>query len=425
MIRSSKHYFKEANNNKKSIVADFLEQYRFATQQYIDYIWTNQIYNQHKEICFDLQQDKLDLPPYLNYQAVKFETKLSARALSAASNQAIGLVKGQVAIRKKLLWVIQQRQLKNQNIEYYQKKLNKVVLIKPILKDNFQAELSSKNIKLVGQDKKKYFDLFVKLQSTGYDITYLPVSFHSGSNKWMKKKSSKLLGGILLSKNYVQLRWEVVDVPKKKRGKVVGADTGLKTIVSLSNQQTTPKTDKHGHSFESILQKLSKKKKGSKNFLQTQQHRRNFINWSLNQLNFKGIKEIKLEEIVNIFSGRNTSRYMKGFTNSIIEKKIISLGEEAGVLISLQPSTYKSQRCSSCGMVRKANRKGKEYHCNNCKLVIDADLNSAINNEKNLFKIPYGFRQLKLNRKGFFWRQEGLFGLTGEEIRVPHIVKNE
>jgi hypothetical protein len=42
---------------------------------------------------------------------------------------------------------------------------------------------------------------------------------------------------------------------------------------------------------------MTRKQKGSKSFKRTSNHRKNFINWSINQLNLDNIKEIGLERI--------------------------------------------------------------------------------------------------------------------------------
>ena len=38
-----------------------------------------------------------------------------------------------------------------------------------------------------------------------------------------------------------------------------------------------------------------------------------------------------------------------------------------------------SRKCSRCGYIHKDNRNGKTFHCLKCSLVMDADLNAAIN----------------------------------------------
>ena len=162
---------------------------------------------------------------------------------------------------------------------------------------------------------------------------------------------------------------------------------------------------------------MTRKRKGSKNFKKAQDHRENFVNWSVNQLNFHDVQQVNLERIWNINYKSKRSRLMSHWVNTLIRDKVESVGEELGVQINLQSSAYRSQRCSECGMVRKSNRKGKVYTCKHCGLIIDADYNASKNHEQNLPKIPYNFRKLNMNRKGFFWLNSGLFGLEGESLQ--------
>ena len=75
---------------------------------------------------------------------------------------------------------------------------------------------------------------------------------------------------------------------------------------------------------------------------------------------------------------------MQAWTNADIQRKVLMLAEDQNVSVKLQSSAYRSQRCSCCGMVRKANRKGKVYSCKGCGFVCDADLNAARNHEQDL-----------------------------------------
>ena len=54
---------------------------------------------------------------------------------------------------------------------------------------------------------------------------------------------------------------------------------------------------------------------------------------------------------------------------------------------------------------------------------MDADMNAAFNLSKDLVKLPIGIRQMGLNRTGFFWKEDGLFDLSGHEITVRVINK--
>jgi len=74
-------------------------------------------------------------------------------------------------------------------------------------------------------------------------------------------------------------------------------------------------------------------------------------------------------------------------------------------------------------LVRKSNRCGKLYKCKGCGTHLDADLNGAKNHALDLPDLPVSLRHLKLNRKGFFWKPDGLFNLDGSELRVPNSPK--
>lgn len=405
IIRSTKHYYQNLNTGKLNVIHDFLNEYHIALQFYIDYIWDN------------LLNDSLDLPKYIDYKVCNVPTRLSKRVLSACSNQALGIVKGRISIRRKILYIILKRKEQNLSTEYYEKKLSKTLLTKPIINnDKIIAELSSKNIDI--KYDNRHFNLFIRLKCTGYHSIKIPIKFHKQDKKWLK--NGKLLNGILISKNNIQLRYEIQKPKLKEEGITVGADTGLNNIITLSNNVISPNVDIHGHSLNSILDKLARKKKGSKSFKRCQDHRTNFINWSINNLNIENIKIIKLEKVVNVFYKKNTSRKLSGWTNTQIQKKILSRGEEFGVQILLQSCTYRSQRCSGCSMVCKQNRKGKIYKCKNCGMHLDSDLNASLNHEIDLPDIPYWLQQLNLNRSsGFFWKPDGFFDKVGKEIRVP------
>jgi transposase len=421
LFRAIKHYFQGCNDGKLAMLHLFLDEYRIACQFFIDYIFSHAFEN------FDIQNDILDyLPQYLSYQIAETFVqeqglRLSARALSSALTQSIGIVRGRISVRRKLLYIIKKRKEENKPIEYFEKQLDKNPIIKPTLHENFGAEISSKLIDF--QDDSVHFDSFLRIKSTGFDHIKIPLSYSKADKKWIKKKAQRI-NSILLKKNSVSIRYALDTPPLKKRGRIVGADTGFKSIITLSDGQELSAPDPHGHTLQSICETLSKRKKGSKNFKQTQTQRENHINYSINQLNLKGIKQVNLEEVKNIFFRRRTSRLMSGWTNEFIENKFKRLAEEQGVLVKMQDSQYRSQRCCECGLVLKSNRKGKLYKCKECGKQIDSDLNAALNHEVELPAISYNLRAQKLNIAGFFWKETGLFALSGEKLESLISKKN-
>lgn len=416
-IKSTKHSTKFINMGKKKIFDKFLNEYRMALSFYLEYLWYNPyIFNNH---ILDIQQDIFNFPSFINVTNIKPKvTSLSSRALSCAANQILGIIRASCSKRSKQLFV--KNKLLNEN------KLNEVKillphikpLIKPVLKNNSPVELGDKCVTII-KSKSGLFDYFLKIYAIGnsFGRIYIPIKATSQSNKYLP--SWNLRKGVQLNNNYIDLRWQK-DIILKNIGEVIGADQGRITCVSLSDGQTTSK-DIHNHDLESILQKLSKKKSGSKSFKRTQEHRKNYINWSVKQLNLTNIKEIRLEKLNRLQFKSGTSKATQLFSYLQIKIAMENHCFTNGVHFVEQPSIYRSQRCNICGLVRKSNRKGKIYSCKNCGLIIDSDLNAAKNHALNLPTIPFEMRRLNLNKNGFFWKEIGLFDLLGQELIVPDI----
>ena len=52
----------------------------------------------------------------------------------------------------------------------------------------------------------------------------------------------------------------------------------------------------------------------------------------------------------------------------------------AGRVLTLVPSAFTSQRCSSCGYTDAGNRESQAmYHCGKCGCIMNADVNAAVN----------------------------------------------
>jgi len=224
----------------------------------------------------------------------------------------------------------------------------------------------------------------------------------------------------LIQRRQVNIRWDIPAGKKHTHGRTVGADQGVLTCLTLSDGQVT-KTDNHGFDLNSIMDRLNRRRKGSKGFKKAQTQRLHYINHSINQLNFNGIKEIRLEKIKNLRRGMRTSKKLGHFTYTQIREKIIDVCQRTGVQFVEQGNVYMSQRCSSCEYVHKASRKRKLFVCKNCSFTMDADLNAALNHESDIMELPYGFWRHKLNRIGFFWTINGLFDNDGQVLTVPDI----
>ena len=419
MKRSTKHTIKFANAVKKEKYAEFIAEYRRVLQIHVDYIWNNSYQWKNKKgklLTMDITHNQLRRPPFFDYNLIPVKTNLYGRALSSCVTQACAMIGSAVEKQRKRLYMLDKMLSKLQmpNDKFVENLANGIP-VKPNC-SRVNPELSSKCADFI--KTKGEFNGFLQLKCIGehYGEIKIPIKFTKVSNKW--QKIAELQGSFLLCQDNVQLRWEY-EKEIKKKGKKVGGDQGLKDVLTLSDGQVTPKQDIHGHTLESITEEMTKKKRGSKAFKKKQDQRLNFVNWSINRLNFRGINELKLEEVININHGRRTSRRLFHWMNTLTRDKCVRMGEELGVQVTLQSSAYRSQRCSCCGMVLKSHRKGKQYVCSHCGNIMDADLNASKNHEAVLPDVPMWLRNSKLNRKGFFWKSDGFFALDGLELRVP------
>jgi transposase len=392
MIRSTRHKINNLNTEKTSKYFLFLEEYSRVVNSIVDNVWIDYVDN-----------NNFNIPKYLDYKLLAIDTNLSARALQCACEQSSAFVRSVVEKQRRVEWVNEHKGLLIKN-----KKFTKPA---PIF---HQPQLSSKcaNLQI---NKSGEFLGFLELKSIGSLFGKIRIPLNKNSRvKGSHRKS------FLISKRSIQIAWDIEPTPIIKGNRIIGLDQGYKTVVTMSDGQISPKNCNHGHSLESIIEKLSNKKKGSNAFKKSQAHRKNFVNWSINQLDFSNLKELRLEKVVNIRKGVSSSRKMSHWSNPEIRDKIKRRCEELEVPIIEQSCAYRSQRCNQCGLVRKANRNGKNYTCNYCFNIIDADLNAAKNHEIDLPPIPFSFIGKKYNLKsGFFWKLDGFYSFDGVELLSP------
>ena len=400
-VKTSKHTTKFANKTKLDNLSTFITEYRRVGQLIIDHIWNNGYKWEDKtgkHYEFSIQKNLLKFPSFVDYNQFDIDTFLTGRALSSLVTQLAGMINAECEKQRKRIYMLQVQKEEGKSKKQRKLLANRIkqnIPQKPNC-SNINAELSSKCCDF--QEINGEFDGFIKLKSITKQKMEIkiPIKYHKHSRKLSKDRDK--LNSYLINESFINIRWKKELPQKKTSGIVIGADQGMKDVLTCSDKQTTPNKDSHNHSLESIMRKLASCKKGSKAFKRAQSHRKNFINWSINQLHLSNVKEIRLEKVWNIGYKSKTSRLMQHWTNTLIRDKVESICVESGVQLKHQSSTYRSQRCSGCGVVRKANRKGKIYTCKHCGLQIDADYNASCNHIVDLPEIPYKLRKLQMNR---------------------------
>ncbi|MFA5758778.1 MAG: transposase [Clostridia bacterium] len=399
IIRSTKSSIKFSNKNKLNSINLFVDEYKRITQKFVDILWENK----DKKISSLLDKS---ITNQIN------DSWLSQRAIQSAGKQASGIVRGTVQKHKQRLYKLKELMKLKTNTKKLQRKIDRTILTKPNLK-SVSPELDSRFIEIINSDNS--FDLWVKLSSIGNkQVFYIPIKKTEHFNKLINENYN-LKKGIRISKTSITFMFEKEQIFREK-GETLGIDIGIKNTISASNNfYSTP--CKHNHTLESIQKTLSNKKKGSKNFKQTQEHRKNYINWTINQLNLDNFKTVKLEKIKNMRYKSRSSRFMSHWTYTDIFDKLCLKCEELGVQVLHISPTYTSQRCSACGWTRKRNRKGKVFKCEKCNFTSDSDLNGSFNISLDLPEILWEKRHAHDNKKGFYWH------VRGEEPIVPLVNK--
>lgn len=386
MIKSSKLSLKFSNTNKIDSINLFLQEYKIITQFFIDQLWN--IPKIPKLITKELTD--------------KAQTWLSKRAIQCAAKQASGIVRGTRQKQEQRLF--KYNEFLKLGMFKKSRKLKTIIdqtsISKPNI-DTLEAELDSRFIKLDWNNKTS-FDGWITISSFGKRCFKVQLPIKKTKHFNLMNSKGVLKQGIRLSNNKATFNFDIPDIPKKEHGIILGLDIGIKNTFSTSDNQQS-KIDKDGWNLDKIQRRLSNRKKSSKGFKRTQEHRKNYINWSINQLNLNNIKTLRLENIKDLRRGYKSYRYMSHWTYTTIYDKLEDYCNLHGVHVEKINPTYTSQRCSQCGWVRKNNRKGKQFRCESCLFECDSDLNASRNIVLDLPSITKAERLKHKNRTGFYW----------------------
>ena len=433
IIRSTKCSLKFSNEGKLKEISSFIDEYTKICKMFVNVLWD------------DFQKgNKIDelLPKDLTKQ-ITLSTWISSRAIQCAGKQASGIVRGTIKKINQKIYVLEKlrekvEEIKNdstkslelkevlENIENLEKIINKTKISKPEPK-YINPELDERFIE-IQKSGVDFVDLWVKISSISSTLKknenkkkrvelFIPLKKTKHFNN-LTQKDFSLKNGVRLSKKFITLNFEKEKPKKVQSGSTIGIDIGVKDCWADSRGiSSTPCP--HGHNLDSIQKKLSRRKKGSKSFKKAQQHRTNYINWSVKQISWDGVKQLNLEDIKDLRRGKSSSRYMSHWTYTSIFERFESISMEQGVLVNKMDEIYTSQRCSNCGWVDKKNRNGKKFKCVACGFATDADLNASINISLNLPSVKRYFLKQE-NRIGFYWNV--LNQEFKEQLLVAHFI---
>jgi putative transposase len=103
--------------------------------------------------------------------------------------------------------------------------------------------------------------------------------------------------------------------------------------------------------------------------------------------------------ISSIDIGRKNNEKLHRIPFGRLVSMIMYKAEEKGITVEQVNEAYTSQTCSNCGVVRKSNRKFRGlYVCSECGMVLNADVNAALNILKKVFSCSVALNLLNGDR---------------------------
>jgi IS605 OrfB family transposase len=398
MIRTSRTTLKFLNKRRREELQLFLDDYSDCVKFFVDLLW-----------------DMEKVPTFVSAEIYKLfpNNKFSARLTQVAAQQASAIIRRTRSKQDRIKFVLDRLKSDEENSKRLEDFLSKLKVSKPNLK-TVNAELSDRFFKIQPSEKAKFFDGWISLKSVYKDGQEIAFPYKKTKHFVKLEKGGCLKGYIILSNNAINFLFEV-ETKENKSTKTLGLDIGVTNVFTLSDGKQSGRCH-HGHDLSSIQKKLSRKRKGSKAFKRAQNHRKDYINWSINRIDFDQIGTLKIEDIKNLGKGKRKSRFLQHWNYRDIFRKLEMKCEEFGVQVQKVSPTYTSQRCHNCGWTQKKNRNGKLFKCRKCDLSLDSDLNGAINISLELPKISSKERQSKKNLEGFYLHE---ISKIGQEPVVP------
>ena len=346
LIRVSRHTLKYTNKDKLALCSKIMSDFKNLVQLYLNLIHSKKLplkallASSHLPILNDIVQSKWR---------------------NLAYKEASAIYRGLLVKRKKYKNKFSLPKIQTQNI-------------------NLNPDLWDVEYTPDGE-----FDGFIRIKSPylqeGKKRTIkfnVPFKFHKQSNQF-KDNGWVMNLTIRLTKNNLCFYWNKEQEEKRTEGTQIGIDCGYKKLIACSDGSI------YGSELESIYQKISRKKQGSKAFKRALIERDNLTNKAVNDFyrNHDNVKNVICEKLKYV---KHKSKFSKKFNNKLQRwsytktlNRLELLSQVKGFKVTYINPAYTSQTCSHCGCVIKSNRNGETYHCSVCGVKMDADVNAAIN----------------------------------------------
>jgi putative transposase len=396
ITRSTKCSLKFVTKHKQEELKTVLSEYGRVVNVFINHFWTNGTISKT-----ELLKPVVDLP----------DTWLSARLRKVAAREALDMVN---SVKEVFEWNKQQiqmsiddiqRELKDKKpntrknrrrinnlhcaLKKKQMKLDMIQPHKPKHKSK-RMNVSCTIAELQTSKNNKEFDAWLHLASIGNKIRLdLPIKYH----KHFRELNSKgnRLNAYIITKDYVQFCFERETGPKKEVQSLIGVDTGINALASLSTGEQL------GKDIKECINRVKRCKWGREG------HKRasNALKQRISEVAKETVKKTDLIVVEKLKNLGNNSK-LKGRLSKSVRSDIGSWNysywltrleqqaENNRVSFRSVSPYYTSQKCSKCGYTNRANRSGELFKCQKCYHTGNADINAALNILERFVTGKYG-----------------------------------
>jgi IS605 OrfB family transposase len=398
IIRSTKCSLKFATTQKAKVLQSVLKEYGKVVNIFIDYFWKNT----SKVSKINLLKPVVDIP----------ETWLSARLRKVAAREALDMI-----FSVKEVFTFNKEQL-NLSIQSIQSKIN--YLKKESDTRHNRRKINNlyrklKNIKnkysMMQPHKPKHsgkrmsvsctiadlqnathskFDSWLHLSSIGSKIILdLPIKLHKHFNEL--NTLGKRLNSYIITKEYVQFCFEIEIDKKKDVNSLLGIDTGINALASLSTGEQL------GKDIKSCINRVKRCKVGGKG----RKRAVNALKQRISEVAKETVKKADLIVVEKLKNMNNNSK-LKGRLSKNIRSSIGNWQyrfwldrleqqcERNRVSFRSVLPYYTSQTCPRCGHTDRMNRSGEMFRCQKCDYSGNADVFAARNVLERFITGKYG-----------------------------------
>lgn len=358
VIRSSKCTLKFSTKEKISKIDKVLSEYGRVANIFIEYFWELDSLPSKSKLLKPI----VDIPLYEEADP----SWLTARLRKVAAREALDMVKSS-------------------------RNRNKEKAVKPVHRGN-RMHVSCTIANLVPAKHEGSFDSWLRITSVGDNIVMdLPIKLHKHFNKWNER--GRRLNSYVITRGYVQLSFEIDTGAKREGTKVVGVDTGINALASVSSRK------QYGVDIKDSIERVKRCKRGSKG-------KKRAIR-SLKQKIDEVAIDLILEEdpdllVVERLKNLGHKSKVKRLLTKNVRRSIgiwnwrywLTRVEQQCEINRISFRTvaphYTSQTCTNCSHVDRGNRRGTKFKCQKCGHADNADINAALNIRNRFTLGPYG-----------------------------------